>query len=641
MHKRAITAAMITGTTVLASALAVTGTASAAPATKAVPNSKPAWTAHATRLGQAKQTAKVHARVYLEPDGGMAALERTANALSTPGSTTYHDFLTAAQYHAQFDATAASVKSVSTFLRSSGLKVAGVAAHNRYVTVSGSVKAAEKAFGTTLTNYKRAGATVQAPSTALKLPTTVATNVLTITGLDTSAHLSTPATKQDAPPPAGFRNARPCSTYFGQLKASDQADFSTKLPKFQGKTLTYAPCGYTGPQLRSAYEGDTTLTGKGITVGIVDAYAAPTIAADTNTYAENHGDGSYVKGQLTQVVPASFTHQKACGGAPGWYGEETLDVEAVHAMAPDADIRYYGGKSCYDADLTDTLQKVVNQDKVQLVSNSYGDSGEEVPADEVASSEAVFLQGTTEGISFLFSSGDDGDELAATGIKSADYEASDPYVTAVGGTSTAIGAAGQIKFQSGWGTDKYSLSADGKSWTAAGFLYGSGGGASTLFNQPAYQAGLTKSAVRQVPDVAMDADPNTGMLIGETQTFSDGAYYDEYRIGGTSLASPLFAGLTALSLQNSGSTTGAGLLNNLIYKDAATDFTDVKKTPNKLGDVRVDYVNGENAKDGLLYSVRTFGDDSSLAVTKGYDQVTGVGVPNTGWLTAIPGTTSS
>ena len=85
-----------------------------------------------------------------------------------------------------------------------------------------------------------------------------------------------------------------------------------------------------------------------MTVGVVDAYASPTIATDANTYATNHGDGSYVKGQLKQTVPKAFTDQDTCD-ASGWYGEESLDVEAVHAMAPAAKIHYYGAASCFDA----------------------------------------------------------------------------------------------------------------------------------------------------------------------------------------------------------------------------------------------------------------------------------------------------
>ena len=64
-------------------------------------------------------------------------------------------------------------------------------------------------------------------------------------------------------------------------------------------------------------------------------------------------------------------------------------------------------------------------------------------------------------------------------------------------------------------------------------------------------------------------------------------------------------------------------------------FTDVKGTPKQAGDVRVDFANGVDGSSGLLYSVRTFGQDSSLAVTKGWDQVTGVGSPTSAWLSVL------
>jgi subtilase family serine protease len=625
MHKRSIAAATIAAATVLGSALAATP-ATAAPSPKTVPNTKPAWTAHATHLGSAGASAKVSARVYLAPRGGLAAVQSVATAVSTPGTASYRHFLSPAQYQARFAPTAATVRSVRSYLTSAGLKISSVGADNRYVAVKGSVKAAEKAFGTQIERYRHNGKNVQAPASALKVPAGLAS-----AGLDTTPKATRPASRQAAPPPAGFRNARPCSLYYGQVKATYQADFKTKLPQFNGKTLSYAPCGYTGPQFRAAYEGTTNLDGTGVTVAITDAYAAPTIAEDAAKYAANHGDGSYAAGQLVQTTATKFTNQKACGPS-GWYGEETLDVEAVHAMAPGAKIHYYGAASCNDSDLLDTLAQVVHDGDAQLVSNSWGDVAANESADNVAAYEAVFLQGATEGVSFMFSSGDNGDELASTGLKQADYPTSDPYVTSVGGTSTAIGATGAISFETGWGTEKYSLSANGKNWVDAGYLYGAGGGTSSLFNAPSYQAGVTGSPDRQDPDVAMDADPNTGMLIGETQTFTTGKAYDEYRIGGTSLASPLFAGMTALSLQHAGHAVG--LLNPTIYASRKA-FTDVKGNPPEAGDVRVDFVNGENADDGLLYSVRTFDQDSSLKTTAGYDLTTGIGSPNTNWLKAL------
>jgi len=604
--------------------------ASAAGSSKPLAVTAPSWTAKAAKVSTAASTAQVSARVYLAPQGGLTSLASLATSIATPGSANYRQILSAAQYQAQYAPTAASVQAVSAFLGSNGLTVTATGAQDSYVAFTGTVAQAEKAFGVTINVYKRNGAKVQAPAGPVNLPVALASSVLTVEGLDTSQHYATPP-RPAAAPPAGFRNARPCSTYYGQVPATYEADFSTPLPQFDGKTLAYAPCGYTGPFLRAAYEGGTSLDGAGVTVAITDAYAAPTIAKDAQTYATRNGDGGYAPGQLTQTTASSFTHAAACGPS-GWYGEETLDVEAVHAMAPGANIHYYGAASCFDNDLLDSLSQAVIDDSAQLVTNSWGEPEESEDASLIPAYEAVFLQGAVEGISFMFSSGDDGDELANTGTRQSDYPTSDPYVTSVGGTSTEIGSSGQIIDATGWGTVKYSLSSTGTAWNLVGFLYGSGGGFSSLFNKPAYQGTAVPGAYRGVPDVAMDADPNTGMLVGETQTFPDGKYYDQYRIGGTSLASPLFAGLTALAIENAGSAVG--LLNPSIYGNAAA-FTDVKGKPKAEGDVRVDFANGVDGTGGLLYSVRTFNQDSTLTVNKGWDDVTGLGSGSPAWITAL------
>ena len=333
--------------------------------------------------------------------------------------------------------------------------------------------------------FHHAGRTVQANISAVAVPADIAPLITTVTGLDTSPK----RVHHAAPPPAGFRNAKPCSAFYGQVAASTQADFKTPLPKFKQKTIPYAVCGYTGRQFRSAYTGGSALTGAGTTVAITDAYAAPTIAKDAQKYATSHGDGGYATGQLAQNVPSKYTHQADCDPS-GWYGEETLDVEAVHGMAPKARILYYASASCYDADFLDTLGRVVDDNLATLVSNSWSDYEENETSENVAAYESVFLQGALQGIGFVFSSGDNGDEQANTGTKQTDYPASDPYATAVGGTSDAIGQNGSFLFQTGWGTEKYSLSDDAKSWVDVGYLYGAGGGSSALFNRPAYQNGV-------------------------------------------------------------------------------------------------------------------------------------------------------
>jgi subtilase family serine protease len=635
MRRRTTLAALATGAALVTGVLAVPPSADAAGATAsphAVPRATPTWTAHARHLGAASSTAAVHARVYLAPRGGLATLQRAATAAATPGSATYHKFLTPAQYAAAYQPSTATVGKVAAWLRSSGLKVTKVEARHRYLTVSGTVAGANKAFSTSIGRYVHNGRTVQAPSTQVKVPAALASSVLTVSGLDTTPHIVKPSSTPDAPPPGGFRNAHPCSLYYGQLTAKYQADFHTPLPKFHNQYLPYATCGYTGPQFRAAYEGNSSLDGSGQTVAITDAYASPTIRDDIERYATNHGDGGYARGQYTQArATAPFNRQGDCGPS-GWYGEETLDVEAVHAMAPGAKIRFYPSPSCYDDDFLDTLANVVDEDLAQVVSNSWSDVEQNESPDSIAAYENVFLQGALEGISFMFSSGDSGDEVAHTGLKQVDYPASDPYATAVGGTSDAIGADGNFQFQTGWGTVKYALSSGGGYWSRLGFLYGAGGGQSALFDKPDYQQGVAPDAYRAVPDVGLDGDPNTGMLIGITQTFPEGAHYSEYRIGGTSLASPLFAGMTALSLQN-GATSGAGLLNPVIYDNARSGaFTDVRGAPDDPGVVRADFANGLNGDDGIVYSVRTFNQDSSLSTNFGWDNVTGVGAPNPQWL---------
>jgi subtilase family serine protease len=461
------------------------------------------------------------------------------------------------------------------------------------------------------------------------VPDDVAGAILGVDGLSTRTSTMAPKARK-FPPPAAFVNARPCSATYGQVKASYQADFKTPLPKFDGKTLPYAPCGYTPAQFRGAYEGDKAakFNGTGQDVAIVDAYAADTIEQDADTYATRHGDAAFAPGQLSQSNAAKFTHANACGPS-GWFGEETLDVEAVHGMAPAANVHYYGAASCFDQDLRDSLTQAV-EDNVPIVTNSWGDVESNEDAAGIVAFEQIFQQGALQGITFLFSSGDDGDEQAASGILQADYPASDPYITAVGGTTTAIYSDGTQQ-STGWGTNKWALSPDGQSWDPLGFLYGSGGGFSSLFNRPDWQKTVPDSAPagRAVPDLALDADPTTGMLVGETQTFPSGVAYGEYRIGGTSLASPLFAGFLALTTQAAG--TRQGFINPKLYKVAQSRpnlIADVAGNPiGDEGNVRPDYANSLDASKGILYSVRTFNQDSSLTVTPGWDDVTGNGVP--------------
>ena len=132
---------------------------------------------------------------------------------------------------------------------------------------------------------------------------------------------------------------------------------------------------------------------------------------------------------------------------------------------------------------------------------------------------------------------------------------------------------------------------------------------------------------RAVPDISAIGDPQTGFLIGQSQTFPDGSVrYGEYRIGGTSLSSPVMAGIEALADQAAGHAHG--FANPAIYRLRANAVHDVVNPAGTLGVMRVDYVNGVDDTDGLRSTLRTLNQTQSIATRPGYDDVTGVGSPN-------------
>ncbi|POX46314.1 protease pro-enzyme activation domain-containing protein [Streptomyces sp. Ru72] len=604
------------------------------PGRQALAGTKPAWATATADKGATSDSAQVSARVYLagRDARGLAAY---AKAVSDPHSPLYGKYLSAKQTQARFGATKEQVAAVTSWLKASGLKVTAVTQH--YVAVSGDVAAAEKAFGTQLHNYAKGGRTYRAPSKAATVPESLKGAVLTVTGLDNAPHKSN-HDDQLPPPETVFRNSGPFSSYYGSNTA-------TTLPQAYGHEIPYAVKGYTGKQLRAAY-GAGTRTGKGVRIAITDAYASPTIAFDAATYAKKHGDAAWTTGQLRQVLPNQYTKTKECSAA-GWYGEETLDVEAVHAVAPDANVTYVGAASCYDDDLLDSLSKVVDNHLADIVSNSWGDIEANQTPDLAAAYDQVFQFGAVEGIGFYFSSGDNGDEVANTGTKQVDTPANSAWVTAVGGTSLAVGKNDTYKWETGWGTEKALLSSDGKSWVGfpGAFTSGAGGGTSKTVAEPYYQKGVVPNALanannatgnRVVPDIAAIADPNTGFLVGQTQTLPDGKTqaYDEYRIGGTSLAAPVIAAVQALAQEARGGQP-IGFANPEIYaRYGSKVYHDVTDNPtgSGLAVARVDFVNGYDATGGIATSVRSLGKDSSLSAVKGYDDVTGVGSPAPGYV---------
>jgi len=600
----------------------------------------PPWAKSANFKTAANATDSIGFRVYLgwtDP----AAVEALAKAVSDPRSASYGRYLTPQQFRQQFAPSQSQVNGVQSWLRSQGFRVDYTPLNNHYVAAEGTVAQAAAAFATTFGTYSVAGQTLRSPSSDISLPTAIAGFVSGVVGLDESAALVHTNIALDAPPSAAFVNAPPCSIYWNEKNTTSLTGLPAPLQAPAGYTLPLpmAPCGYVPSQIRGVYGVSASLQGNGQTVAIIDAYASPTIQQDLDQWSANRGMAST---NITQVVaPGTMNRPENKRQDPqGWYGEETLDVQAVHGMAPNAHIVYVGAPNNYQ-DLDAAMNHVVDRHLASIVTNSYGFPTELLPFGFIKPQEDTLLQGAIEGIGIYFSSGDNSDESLSVGYRTADWPASSPFVTAVGGTSLGVGQSNNRVIETGWGTHTSSLITTTGAWVDHGWLYGSGGGVSRLFAEPSYQAGTVPGSVfavqgrtgRAVPDIAAFGDPNTGYLIGQTQTFPDGTVkYSEFRIGGTSLSSPIMAGIMALADQAKGSAHG--FANPVFYANATSGaFYDVLHQSGAV--VRVNYNNSVDASAGLAYRLRTFDQGLSLKTTAGWDDITGLGSPTSAFIGAL------
>jgi subtilase family serine protease len=664
-------------------ALAAATLASSAPAraaagsTRPLTGTHPAWATAKAARGATPAATTVPARVYLA-GRDPARLAAYARAVSTPGNADYHHYLTAPQQNAAFGPTGPQLAAVDSWLTRAGLTITGRT--EQYVSVTGPARAVGRAFSTRLRDYTLSGHVYYAPSSTAAVPAGLAGAVLGVSGLDDAPQISyaqgapqissaqgarspgsaqRPARASAGPP---FVGLSPCSGYWGQHAAAG-------LPGAYGHSDPLPVCGYTPNQLRGAYGfAATGLTGKGATVAVVDAYGSPTIESDVNTFDQDNSFPPFAAGQFSQVVtPSAWDSEPACGGPAGWVPEESLDVEAVHTMAPGAKVVYVGADSCQDNDLLSALDKIVNDHLATIVTGSWGrDIFDTNGNDPVATIEAytqAFEEGAAEGIGFYFASGDCSTEdptIVKNGLScdansseaQTNFPASDPWVTAVGATTIGIGAHDNYLFETGMGDSETTLS-NGTAWASpmpGTFLFGSGGGTSDYFTQPVYQQGVVPDALshtlltganstpamREVPDVAMEGDLFVPTMVGFTQTLATGpTVFAEAGYGGTSASTPLFAGVQADAQQAAG--IPIGFANPVIYQRfqqlGPAAFHVITDHPN--GHTYAVAIN-EGVTNGVQGgSLFTMGADWTLHATAGYNDVTGVGSPTTGYLNSF------
>ncbi len=497
--------------------------------------------------------------------------------------------------------------------------------------------------------------------------------------------LAAPASKP-IPPPQWPLTPEPCSGYWGEKTDTVDPRFGKGYPN----PLPYGACGYVPAQLQGAYDLSQPIAagddGAGETVAVIDAYASPTLYSDVREWSKHNAPGQVLKNsQFKEDVSKSFNDEKACE-ASGWSIEQTLDVESVHSTAPGTNILYMGAKNCEQA-LYQAVETVVDEHLANVITDSWGEYGNQEltpPAEDLAF-DNVLLMAAGTGVGVQFSAGDEGDQFSVSGFNAPEYPAESPYATGVGGTSLEIDQSNQRTEELGWSNSisalcsavveeheeavelltEQPIECTGKlfgKWlppAPGGYWAGGGGGTSYHYAEPYYQEGvvpaalanrnkaLTHAANRVVPDISMDADPFTGLKMGETIDVAGEGKYEEFPIGGTSLASPLFAGELADADQAAGGALG--FVNPLIYRldasptTAGEAFYDILAPRAKQANAIENYVNETGPEEGLYTTVRTLGYEGKeafceagvscteqkiiLSAGKGYDSMTGIGSP--------------
>ncbi len=350
-------------------------------------------------VGAVAPASTIDFAVSLKPRD-LAGAKAFAQAVSTPGSSSYGRFLTPVQWEARFSPTARQVAEVSAFLRASGFNVGSVSADRMAVEASGTAAQVERAFSTSLSYHEVGGLRIRLNDRALSIPGSLAGIVAGVTGIEQT--VARPAV--NAPPPPAFRVAHPCGQYYNQLVDTTLPPYGNGYPA----NPFWAACGYNPSQLRSAYNLTGGSDGSGVTGAIVDAYASPTLLADAQKYASIN-DPSHPLGdsQFSQLLAPKFNQSDVCGPS-GWYGEQTLDVEAVHAMAPGAHILYAGAENCFQGDLNAAVRAIVDGHLANVITNSYGDPAGDIldPPSIRAATDNLLLMAAGTGVSVMFSSGD-------------------------------------------------------------------------------------------------------------------------------------------------------------------------------------------------------------------------------------------
>jgi subtilase family serine protease len=408
-----------------------------------------------------------------------------------------------------------------------------------------------------------------------------------------------------------------CATVSGTGSTTSATPLTTPTP---GATFAATPTGplaaqpFDVAQFQAAYGVDALIkqgfTGKGQTVIDIVSYGSPTLTQDVAAFSQHN---NLPTANIQVIAPiGTVPFDPSNSEMAGWQAETTLDVEIIHALAPDAKIVVLTSPvdetegTAGLPQFRQLVQYAVDHKLGNVVSMSWGASEISLTNDPAGKNEVnlwdtLFHTSTQQGVTYLASSGDLGAtdysdvQLDVSPTRTSGFPADDPWVTSVGGTS--LYSSGSAFRETVWN--------DGSG--------ASGGGFSTFFSVPDYQKTVAASSAtpfnneRGIPDVAADADPATGLNVDIAGSFTPA--------GGTSASAPAWAGIMALADQMAGHTLGfinTGLYQLAASSTAARDFHDITV--------------GDNSVNAGGTSVQGF------SAGPGWDAATGLGSPDAQYL---------
>ncbi len=468
----------------------------------------------ATDLGALPASQPLTVRLGLQLQN-KAALLQFIQASSTPGNANYGKFLTPSEFATLFAPSSTQVNAVVSYLEAAGFSDIVVEPNHLLISANGTAAQASAAFNTKLEQVFQFNTTAFINTTAAQIPSSLSSTVSAVLGLNT----------------------------VGKMKPPTVHPSTTTLPQYL--------VSYTPKQFQHIYAADTTAPASNIMIAIMAEGDMTGVIQDLRTAEKAFGLPA-IPYQVRQVgLPSTDT-----SGADEW----DLDTQYSSGMAGSLRNLYiYATTSLSDSDLALEFSRWATDNLAKAASASLGECEAFPYVDgSMTVDDMIFLEAAAQGQTFFASAGDTGSfcPLPVVGMNGVpagaplvSYPASSPYVVGVGGTTLLTDASGNYSSEIAW--------------------YSGGGGLSQFESSPYWQSPaslvLSETGDRAVPDIAYDADPNSGALV-----YVNGA---PEAVGGTSLSSPLALGAWARAVSNNAKLGFASPRLYGLYSPATTGGT--------------------------------------------------------------------